>query len=102
MNALPVNPVHPSAGLRRVARFPRLRALTWTDDTLYVSRDYDLLRTKISPGQIPSDNQLWEPVAACHPPYWRRWTVHTNLSSRLARDGFHALAVLPSGGMVAA
>jgi hypothetical protein len=88
--------------LQLVARFPRLRALTWTDDTLYASRDYDLLRTRISAGETPSDAQPWEAVASFHPPYWRSWTARTNLSSRLVRDGFHALAVLRSGGIVAA
>src|SRR5271170_1924267 len=106
MNALPANPGHASAGLRRVARFQRLRALTWMDDVLYASRGYDLLRTRISrisnEGQIPSDNQPWEAVASFHPACWRRWTARTNLSSRLVRDGFHALTVLPSQGMVAA
>ncbi len=71
------------------------------DDTLYASRDYELLRTRISPGQIPSD-QRWEAVASFSPPSWRRWTSRNFLSSRLVRDGFHALAVLPSQAMVAA
>ena len=71
-------------------------------DTLCASRDYDLLRTRISASQIPSDDQHWEPVASFHPAHWRRWTARTNLTSRLVRDGFHALAVLPSGAMVAA
>jgi hypothetical protein len=102
MSALPANPVHTSAGLRRVARFQRLRVLTWSGDVLYASRDYDLFCTRISPSQIPSDSQPWEAVASFHPPYWRRWTARTKLSSRLLRDGFHALAVLPSNGMVAA
>src|SRR5580658_10727566 len=102
MSALPANPGHSLPGLRRVARFQRLRALTWMDDVLYASRGYNLLRTKISPGHIPSDTQRWETVAPFHPTYWRRWTARTNLSSRLVRDGFHALAVLPSQGMVAA
>ena len=102
MSALPANPVDLSAGLQRVARFPRLRALTWVEDTLYASRDYDLLRMRISPGQVPSDTQQWEAVASFHPPYWRSWTARTNLSSRLLRDGFHALAVLPSHAIVAA
>jgi hypothetical protein len=102
MSALPANPVHPSAGLRRVARFQRLRALTWAGDVLYASRGYDLLRTRISPSQIPSDSQPWEVVASFHPAYWRGWTARTNLSSRLVRDGFHALAALPSRGIVAA
>jgi hypothetical protein len=102
MSALPANPVHSSAGLRRVARFQRLRALTWMDDVLYASRGYDLLRTKFSPGHIPSDNQPWEAVASFHPAYWRRFTARTNLSSRMVRDGFHALTMLPSNATVAA
>jgi hypothetical protein len=88
--------------LRRVARFPRLRALAWSGDTLYASRNYELLCTKILPGQIPSDHQHWEAVAAFSPSYWRRWTSRSNLSSRLVRDGFHALAALPSHAVVAA
>jgi hypothetical protein len=102
MSALPANPVHPSEGLQRVARFPRLRALTWVEDALYASRGYDLVRTRISSGQVPSDSLRWENVASFHLAYWRRWTARTNLAARLVRDGFHALAVLPSGGMVAA
>jgi hypothetical protein len=90
------------SALRRVARFQRLRALAWVKDTLYASREYDLLRTRISPGQIPSDGQRWEAVASFYPAYWRRWTAHANLSARLVRDGFHALAMLPSAGIVAA
>jgi hypothetical protein len=101
MSGMPAN-LHAPERLRRVARFPGLRALTWTDDILYASQGYDLLRTRISPGQIPSDNQTWEPVASFHPIFWRNWTVRTNLTSRLVRDGFHALAVLSSSGMVAA
>jgi len=88
--------------LQRVARFPRLRALTWAGDTLYASRDYELLRTKISAGQVPSDQRHWEGVASFDPASWRRWTSRTKLTSRLVRDGFHALAVLQSQAMVAA
>jgi hypothetical protein len=101
MSALAANLRAPE-WLRRVARFPGLRALTWIDDVLYASRGYYLLRTRISSGQLPSDNQAWETVASFHPPYWRHCTVRTKLSSRLVRDGFHALAGLSSGGMVAA
>ena len=36
------------------------------------------------------------------PDWKRRLSVRTNLSARLLRDGFHALAVLPSGGLVGA
>ena len=106
MSALPANPGDSSAGLRRVARFQRLRALTWMGDVLCASRGYELLRTRISPSQIanqiPFDTQPWEAVASFHPARWRRFTARTNLSSRLVRDGFHALTVLPSQAMVAA
>jgi hypothetical protein len=106
MSALSAKHVDESTDLRRVARFPRLRALTWVEDVLYASRGYDLLRTRISQGQeqnqIPSDAHPWETVASFHPSYWRNWTAITNLSSRLVRGGFHALAVLSSGEIVAA
>jgi hypothetical protein len=102
MSALPANPTEPAAGLQRVAKFPHLRVLTWVQDALYASRGYNLLRIRISPVQIPSDNQPWEAVASFRPAYWRRWTARTKLTSRLVRDGFHALTVLPSQGMVAA
>jgi hypothetical protein len=106
MNALPADPLDSAAGLRRVARFRRLRALAWAGDVLYASRGYDLLRTRISrsqdESQLPSDNQPWENVASFHPVYWRLWTARANLTSRLVRDGFHALAVLPTRGIVAA
>jgi hypothetical protein len=88
--------------LRHVARFPRLRVLAWSGDTLYASRKYELLRTKILPSQSPSDNLHWESVATFNSSYWRHLTSRTNLTSRLVRDGFHALAVLPSHAMVAA
>lgn len=90
------------SALQRVARFERLRALTWVEETLYAARGYDLLRTRIPAGTIPSSEQPWDLVASFDPPHWRRWTSRANLSARLVRDGFHALAVLPSAGMVAA
>lgn len=106
MSALPAHPPHSSASLQRVARFRNLRALVWVDEVLYASRGYGLLRTRISPTQMqdqsPSNTLPWEAVASFHPSHWRLWTARTNLSSRLMRDGFHALAVLPSQGMVAA
>jgi hypothetical protein len=106
MSSLPANLLEPAQGLRRVARFDRLRALTWAGGVLYASHGYELLRTKISrsqiESQIPSDNQPWEVVASFNPTYWRQWAARTNLTSRLVRDGFHALAVLSSRGLVAA
>jgi len=89
----------PNFTLVRVARFPGLRALAWSGDHLYVSRGYQLLRATI---QQPLSNLTWQPVAAFRPSLRRRLSVLNGLTLRLFRDGFHALAVLPSGGLVAA
>lgn len=88
-----------TAGALRVARFPHLRVLAWDGDHLYASRGYQLLRAKI---QDPSDTLVWQPVARFRPALRRRFSVMNGLTARLFRDGFHALAVLPSRGLVAA
>ncbi|HEY4905410.1 MAG TPA: hypothetical protein VIH89_18170 [Candidatus Sulfotelmatobacter sp.] len=89
-------------GLRRVARFPGLRALTWSGNLLYASRDYDLICAMITPGQVVSNELSWRSVARFHPAWWRHISACSRLSSRLFRDGFHALAVLDSSTLVAA
>ena len=87
-----------SGMLVRVARFPGLRALAWSGDVLYGSRGYEVLRARIQdPQQIH-----WEPVGDFRPEWKRNLSVRFRLTSRLLRDGFHALAVLPSGGLVGA
>lgn len=83
----------------RVARFRGFRALAWHGDFLYASRGYELLRAKIH--DLPQAIH-WESVARYHPPLKRRFSVMHRLSARLFRGGFHALAVLPSGALVAA
>ncbi len=85
--------------LTRNARFPGLRALAWSGHQLYASRGYQLVRAKI---QNASDTLPWQPVAHFRPTLKRRLSVANRLTARLLRDGFHALAVLPSGGLVAA
>ena len=85
--------------LTRVARFPGLRALAWSGSGLYASRGYKLLRARI---ENPTDNLTWLQVANFHPAWYRQLSVTNRLTARLLRDGFHALAVLPSGGIVAA
>jgi hypothetical protein len=88
----------PQTSHNRLVRFPNLRALTWVGDELYASRGYKMLRGRIQdPLQID-----WQPVAEFHPSWGRRFSVTNRLTARLFRDGFHALAVLPSGGMVGA
>ena len=81
-----------------LARFPGLRALAWDRDWLYASRRYQLLRARV---QDPA-HLIWEHVADYLPAWKRRLSVTNRLSARLFRDGFHALAVLPSGALIAA
>ncbi len=50
----------------------------------------------------PSDTLTWQPIAEFHPEWRRRLSATNRLTARLFRDGFHALAVLPSGALVAA
>src|SRR5271165_5443303 len=85
--------------LLRVARIPRLRTLAWSGDHLYASRGYELLLARI---HAPSHQMSWHPRATFRPPLRHRLSVMNRLTTRLFRDGFHALAVLPSGGLVAA
>jgi hypothetical protein len=92
----------PEEKLNLVARFPRMRALAWSQNYLYASSAYQLLRAQISLEHIPSNNMPWQPVALFRPAWWRSASAATRLSSRLFRDGFHALAILPSGGIVGA
>jgi hypothetical protein len=88
-----------SGGLRLVAiaTFSGMRALAWKDTVLYASRGYELLKARIGPGEI-----AWEFVGRWRPEWWRGLSSKNRLSSRLVRDGFHALAVLDSGTIVAA
>jgi hypothetical protein len=89
----------PVAGLVRLDRFPGVRALAWSGDVLYGSRGYDLLSAKVGSNPGAFD---WEYVARFNPGLRRNLSVRNSLTARLFRDGFHALAVLPSGGSVAA
>ena len=80
-----------------IATLPNFRALAWHGDRLYVSRGYDLY----SACMIGSQLQL-QKVATFVPEWRRRISSKAALTSRLFRDGFHALSVLPSGNLVAA
>jgi len=81
------------------ASFKAFRALAWDGDVLYASRGYELYRT-----QINSDASAvkWQFIAVYHAGLPRNLTSQFRLTSRLFRDGFHALAVLPSGDLVGA
>src|SRR4051812_24838033 len=88
----------PKMTLTRAARLPGLRALAWAGDQLYASRGYEIVRAKIQDPQ----RIAWEHVAQFRPKLRRRLSVLNGFTARLFRDGFHALAVLPSGGLVGA
>jgi hypothetical protein len=87
--------------LVRMAGFPRLRALAWQHDQLYASRGYSLLRARINSNSAAAD-VAWNHVAHYSPAWWRNLSAASRLTFRLCRDGFHALAVLPSQHLVAA
>ncbi len=100
MAALPQSAGQPQTqqwSLKRLAVFPRMRALAWAGDELYVSRGYELLRARIAGTRVE-----WQTVGPYRPPLWRLFSSRSRLASRLFRNGFHALALLPSGGLVAA
>jgi hypothetical protein len=80
-----------------VQTFPGLRVLAWDNDVLYASRGYTLLRSQATERELS-----WTPIAHCRPPWWRTITSRHRLSFRLVRDGFHALAIHPSGNLIAA
>jgi hypothetical protein len=83
--------------LETVDSYPRLRALAWDGDILYASRGYRLLSAKIGAGPI-----VWHEIGHYAPLWWRNLSASASLTFRLARDGFHALARLSSGAVVAA
>jgi hypothetical protein len=83
----------------RIAMFPRLRALAWRNNVLYASRGYALLRATVNSHESAIE---WEHVGHYQPPAWRAITSSSRLALRLFRDGFHALAALSSGHLVAA
>jgi hypothetical protein len=78
--------------LRRIAAWRGIRALLWHGDVLYGCRGYQIIRLQVS-AQI-AESAHWEVAARFRPAWWRNLTSHNRLSSRLVRDGFHALAVL--------
>lgn len=90
-------PTTAGLSLTRVASFPGLRALAWCGNDLYGSRGYELVRARVDDGCV-----RWAPVAQYQPKWWRSLTASSRLTFRLVRDGFHALAVLSSGHIVAA
>lgn len=83
--------------LEPAATFPNLRALAWDGDVLYAARGYEVLSARLGAEEIE-----WRTVGKFRPEWWRNFSCRNRLSFRLVRDGFHALAILPSGNIVAA
>jgi hypothetical protein len=85
--------------LARIGAFPRRRVLAWHGNLLYASRGYEMLRARI----IGDTSEIeWQPVAFYNPARWRMLSSSQRLTSRLFRDGFHALAVPPTGHLIGA
>jgi len=82
--------------LTQIASFERMRCLAWSGDVLYASRGYELFRISVR------DREQGQRVGDYHAPSTRRFSSRFHLGSRLMRDGFHALAVLLSGDLIAA
>jgi hypothetical protein len=91
------HPIAPALQARKIAAFPRMRVLAWDQDVLYASRGYTLLKARCLGEQFD-----WTPVASYKPGWLRKITSQSRLGCRLVRDGFHALAVHPSGNLIAA
>src|SRR5690349_10621625 len=64
---------------------------------LYASRRYTVLRARVGGNRC-----VWTEVGHYRPEVWRRISSGFRLTSRLGRDGFHALAAHPSGNLVGA
>jgi hypothetical protein len=76
-----------------------MRVLAWHNDVLYASQGYALLRAAV---ETNASTIEWEHVGQYRPAAWRAITSSFWLTSRLFRDGFHALAALSSGHLVGA
>lgn len=79
-----------------IAREPYLRVLSWHGKALYASRRYILLQ-----GICQESSITWRVVGRFNPVWWRSLSASTTLTYRLCRDGFHNLAVLSSGHLIA-
>jgi hypothetical protein len=83
----------------RIGAFANLRALAWRKNVLYASRGYSLLSATIRTNTSAIE---WDHVGRYRPASWRTITSSFRMTSRLFRDGFHALVTLSSGHLVGA
>jgi len=96
---IPALPAAREWTLTKLAEIPNQRALAWDGDILYASRGYSLYRARLRSGVGSPE---WDFVAKARPSWSRNVSASWRLPSRLCRDGFHALVVLPSGHLVGA
>jgi hypothetical protein len=87
-------------GLALLGIYSGLRVLAWCGNLLYASRGYTLLRAEVLSARAGA--LRWQQVGCFHPALWRQVSASLRWTARLFRDGFHALAVLASGSLVAA
>lgn len=95
-------PEHPVAtdserALSVVERLPGFRVLAWHDGSLFASRGYEVMR-----GTVKGGRMQWQSVGRYRPPAMRSLTSKIRITSRLLRDGFHALAITPKEHLVGA
>lgn len=87
-----------SSNVLQIARIPGMRALAWSGQDLFASRGYQLFRGAVR----EAEDVKWDPVGSFRAGWTRRISAANRITSRLFRGGFHALAILPNGGLVAA
>ena len=83
--------------LSLVERLPGFRVLAWHGEALYASRGYEVLRGTVAAGRLQ-----WQSAGHYRPPALRSLTSKMRITSRLLRDGFHALAITPGGHLIGA
>jgi len=81
---------------RKICASRGVRAHAWDGEVLYASLGYHLIRWRARANERRRRVDVrWESVSSFDPGWWRNLTSRARLSSRLVRDGFHALAILP-------
>jgi len=84
--------------LTRVVHLPNLRALTWNEGYLYVSRGYTLFR--VNGKKIGLNALNLEEVGSFNPDFVRKVASKNTILGRLLRIGFHTVRVLPSSKII--
>src|ERR1700682_96694 len=86
----------PAIALRKGGAWRGIRVLAWDGGGLYGCRGYQVVRLNagLNVRVQVGEGAEWEVVANFRPAWWRSLTSRTTLSSRLVRDGFHAMAIL--------